>query len=1313
MKFSINKILDMNHLRKGLLTLALILVTAITFAQVSITVNVPTAGGFSAALTAAGGDANTVTNLTVTGNINATDIQFMNANMPVLEVLDLETAQLNQLPNYAFYNNKSIKSIKLPTSLNVIGDYAFWLCEKLEGTITFPNSLTSIGNSAFINCKGLTGSLTIPNSVIFIGREAFLGCNGLNGLLTLPNQITLINEGTFSGCSGLTGNLTIPNSVKTIKNNAFNSCKGLNGVLVFPNSLTSIEYYAFYRCTGFTGNLVIPNTVNYLGAGAFMYCTGFNGNLTLSTEITSIVRETFTGCSGFIGNLTIPNSIKSIGAFAFYGCKNLSGSLVIPNSVGTIEGSAFEGCTGFNGSLTISNSTISIGECAFDNCTGFTGGLTIPNSVKFLGLRAFNNCSGFNGSLTIPNSVTSIEAEVFFNCSNLTGNLIIPNSVTSIGDAAFFNCSKLTGNLTISSNLTSIGGSVFTDCSGLNGSLIIPNSVTSIGYGAFTNCSGFTGNITIPSSVISIGQNAFVGCNGFTGTLTIPSSVTSIGNQAFFGCFRLQKISVAITSPLPIDELMFEGINKTTCELNVPNGSKTAYQAANYWKDFTNITESIFVFFNSQGGSAIPDLKTTYNTTILEPTAPTRTGYTFGGWYKEAACTNAWAFATDVVTANTALYAKWNINTYTITFNSQGGSAVESVNANYNTTIASPTAPDLEGYTFGGWYKEAACTNAWIFTTDVVTANTTLYAKWINVYTVTFNSQGGTIVTSVNANDNTTITAPIAPERTGYTFGGWYKEAACTNAWDFATDRVTANTTLYAKWTINTYTVTFNSNGGTSVASVNAVYNTKISEPTPPTKTGYTFDGWYINLSDDFSFNFNLYNITSNLTLQAKWIPITYYVTFYSEGIGVNSRGAEYNTPVERPDDPVRTGHVFNGWYKEPTFITPWNFSSDRVTSNMSLYAKWTAITYTVTFDSQGGTPVTSTVVNHGAKVTEPTPPLRNGYNLKGWYDQPTDGFIWFFDYSTVTKDMTLYAHWNINSYTITFDSKGGSAVASKTAEFNSTITAPSTPTRTGYTFAGWYKDEAFTSIWDFNSDVVTTNATLYAKWTINTYTVTFNTQGGNSISSVSANFNSTITTPSTPTRTGYTFNGWYKEASCTNQWAFATDVVTSNITLYAKWTINAYTVTFNTQGGSAISSVSATFNSTITVPSAPIKTGYTFDGWYKEAGCINPWVFASDLVTTDITLYAKWNLSSDIETISGNNLKLYPNPAVNNLTIEGENIEEITVYSLIGTIVMQPITTAKEGKCTFSIDVLESGIYFARIKISGNKIATIKFIKQ
>lgn len=136
--------------------------------------------------------------------------------------------------------------------------------------------------------------------------------------------------------------------------------------------------------------------------------------------------------------------------------------------------------------------------------------------------------------------------------------------------------------------------------------------------------------------------------------------------------------------------------------------------------------------------------------------------------------------------------------------------------------------------------------------------------------------------------------------------------------------------------------------------------------------------------------------------------------------------------------------------------------------------------------------------------------------------------------------------------YTVTFNSNGGSDVSSIEVEKGELADKPSNPTKTGYTFVGWYSDSALTESFSFNL-AITEDITLYAKWSINQYTVTFNSNGGSSVSTQNITYNTVVAEPSEPTKTGYTFAGWYTDSSLTEVWSFTT-VITENITLYAKW---------------------------------------------------------------------------------------------------------------------------------------------------------------
>jgi uncharacterized repeat protein (TIGR02543 family) len=218
------------------------------------------------------------------------------------------------------------------------------------------------------------------------------------------------------------------------------------------------------------------------------------------------------------------------------------------------------------------------------------------------------------------------------------------------------------------------------------------------------------------------------------------------------------------------------------------------------------------------------------------------------------------------------------------------------------------------------------------------------------------------------------------------------------------------------------------------------------------------------------------------------------------------------------------------------------------------------------------------------------------------------------------------------NPCTVTFDSNGGSAVSPITVGDGNKISAPTVPTKDGYTFGGWYKESDLINQWDFNTDIVTTDIILYAKFSIN-HTVTFNTDNGTPVPvQQTIRDGGLVTRPATnPSKTGYTFDNWYKDSGFSTLWNFNTDTVTTNTTIYAKFNINKYTVTFFSNGGSNVSPITeVVYNTTISAPPAPTKTvvGYgSFVGWYSNYDLTTPFVFDSTPITGNITLYAKWNL--------------------------------------------------------------------------------------
>jgi hypothetical protein len=259
----------MRKIKSIILSAALLLTGLASYSQVSETVNLTAAGTLKTYSFT--NPAATITNLTVTGRIDARDVQFMRDNMEVLEVLDLSSVTIdaytgeegtiggiytypaNEIPMSSFHNTllypnqTSLVSVVLPSSLTSIGNGAFSECSELIN-VSFPSGLISIGDLAFSRCSGLT-NLNFPSDLTSIGRSAFLECSGLTSM-NFPSSLTSIGFWAFYGCSRLTS-VSFPSSLTSIEEWTFAGCSGLTS-LSFPTGLISIGAFAFYECSGLT-----------------------------------------------------------------------------------------------------------------------------------------------------------------------------------------------------------------------------------------------------------------------------------------------------------------------------------------------------------------------------------------------------------------------------------------------------------------------------------------------------------------------------------------------------------------------------------------------------------------------------------------------------------------------------------------------------------------------------------------------------------------------------------------------------------------------------------------------------------------------------------------------------------------------------------------------------------------------------------------------------------------------------------------------------------------------------------------------------
>ncbi len=409
------------------------------------------------------------------------------------------------------------------------------------------------------------------------------------------------------------------------------------------------------------------------------------------------------------------------------------------------------------------------------------------------------------------------------------------------------------------------------------------------------------------------------------------------------------------------------------------------------------------------------------------------------------------------------------------------------------------------------------------------------------------------------------------PTRSGYSFGGWYSDSGFKTKVTQITKGSSGNKTLYAKWISNGYQITYQLNGGKNSSENPSTYTSSTATITlkTPTRSGYTFGGWYSDSGYKTKVTQIVKGSSGNKTFYAKWTPTSYKITYQLNGGKNESNPSSYtNAPSTiTVKNPTRSGYSFGGWYSDSGYKTKVTQIAKGSIGNKTLYAKWTAPKYKLTYQLNGGknsssNPSTYTKTTATITLKNPT---RKGYTFKGWYsDKALKKKV-----TKITKgstgNKTLYAKWSVNSYKVRYNKNGATKgkMSDTSCKYSSTCTLRSnTFQKKGYSFAGWATSKSGKVVYKNKAKVkglVSSNngvKTLYAKWKVNTYKITYKLNGGkqNKKNASSYKVTSATITLKSPTRKGYTFKGWYSDKACKKKVTKITKGSTGNKTLYAKW---------------------------------------------------------------------------------------------------------------------------------------------------------------
>ncbi|MBE5817771.1 MAG: hypothetical protein E7312_01800 [Clostridiales bacterium] len=641
----------------------------------------------------------------------------------------------------------------------------------------------------------------------------------------------------------------------------------------------------------------------------------------------------------------------------------------------------------------------------------------------------------------------------------------------------------------------------------------------------------------------------------------------------------------------------------------------------------TVLNPKFTVSFNVNGGtgsfSPITVEKTKQYGTLPEPT---RSGYTFDGWYTAASGgTKITATSTVSINSNATLYAHWKANTYTANLDGNGGDPTKpSVTVTYDAAMSNLPVAIRPGYVFEGWFTSATGGTKVTTTTIYKTlGDSKYYAQWsLATFTVTLDAVGGEVSPkSVKVTYTKLFGELPTPTRVGYTFGGWFTEKGGKGTEVVSTTvvEITSNTSIYAYWIGNKYTVSFDSNGSKDTFdSKEVIFGSPYANLPIPEIPGYSFVGWYTEKEGG-----QLVNVSTNVfipsdhILYAHWEPGKFTVSFEGNGgvSPIENKIVVYMTTYGELPTPTREGYTFIGWFDSlrPDARRITDSTTVTIIANQKLYANWAVNTYSVGFVTNCPDSFDPKKVEFDTQYGTLPVPTKKGYTFLGWFTPEADGGKLITENSVlkIGRNFSLEAHWQANTYTITFDPSSGTVdVESKDVVFDAAYGGLPTPERFGYDFMGWYTQQKGgehieeTTIVSYDTDI-----TIFAHWSARKIMVTFHPNGGTcEVEYDGFDFDLPFGKLPIPEKRGYAFMGWKKDDGeiLTNDRVI--DFV-YDIEVVAQWQANDYSIKLDANGGSFANQdlvtleYTVTYDKTYPMLATPSKHGYRFVGWLTVEG--------------------------------------------------------------------------------------------------------------